>query len=720
MTKPNSSSRRRFLQLTSLAGTGFLLGLRGSASGAPSVMKLGAETEAFNLTPYVLIEKSGKITIFNTKPEIGQGTFQSIPSLICEELEVPLENVTIVQTGGEKIFGAGQGVGGSESVRGSYMELRRVGASAKEMLVTAAAKQWGVPASECKAVEGTVVHTTTGKKLAYGELAEAASKLELPKNPILKDPKDFKLLGRSVARPDIPLKSSGKAVFGIDAEVPGMIYASIEFAPVIGAKVLSVDDAAAKKVAGVLQVERCERIFGYQRYEGVAVLATNYWAALQGRRALKVGWNEKGLDTFSSASYTKHLHELAKKAGIPDREFKGDAEAYAKAPVKLEAFYETPFVSHSPIEPMNCTAHWKDGGLEIWVSTQVPGELVNEIAKEYNIAPEKIKLNTGFSGGGFGRRLIMDFVHPAVQLSKKTGRPVKSIWTREDDTRLGPFRPLTFSQLSAGLDKDGKPVAFSHKVISPSIDATMSREFDRTKLDGTMTEGISEQEYGLPNMRNSWVFAESQVPLLWWRAVTSTTLAFSHECFIDEMAVKAGKDPMAYRLGLLPEASPTARILRKLKQMSGWGNPLPEGKGLGVAQYKFFAGHCGHVVQVARKGAGVVIEKVWSVIDMGTVVNPDTVKAQVEGGIVMGITAAIKGGITFDKGRTVQSNFHDNPILRMAEMPKIEVHIIAEGGEVIYGAGEPGLPPVAPALCNAVFAATGKRIRKLPFDINKV
>jgi isoquinoline 1-oxidoreductase beta subunit len=270
------------------------------------------------------------------------------------------------------------------------------------------------------------------------------------------------------------------------------------------------------------------------------------------------------------------------------------------------------------------------------------------------------------------------------------------------------------------LDKSGKPVAFSHKVISPSIDATMNKDFDRTKVDGTMTEAISEQDYEFPNMRNSWVFAESQVPLLWWRAVTSTTLAFSHECFIDEMAVKAGKDPLEYRLGLVPEHSDTARIFRKLKEVSGWDKPLPKGKGRGVAQYKFFAGQCGHVVQVAKKGEGVVIEKVWSVIDMGTVVNPDTVKGQVEGAVAMAITAAIKGGITFDKGRTLQSNFHDNPILRIAEMPKVEVHILAEGGEVIKGAGEPGLPPLAPALCNAIYAATGKRIRKLPFDINKI
>jgi len=323
-----------------------------------------------------------------------------------------------------------------------------------------------------------------------------------------------------------------------------------------------------------------------------------------------------------------------------------------------------------------------------------------------------------FNGGGFGRRLYPDYVHEAVQLTKKIGKPVKAIWTREDDTKQGPFRPMTFSAMKGALSADGKAVAFQHKVISPTLN--MRKDYDKTKADGTMTEGISEQKYEIPNMKNLYVHHYLHVPVAAWRAVTSTTLAFAHECFIDEMAVKAKKDPMTFRLEMLTKESDTKNVLQKLKEVSKWDKSLPAGWGRGVAQYEFFAGLGGYVVEVSKKGTGIRIEKIYAVIDLGTVVNPDTVEGQVEGAAVMALTAAIKGGITFDKGQTVQSNYHNNPIVRINEMPKVEVHILANGGPRIKGVGEPGLPPFAPALCNAIYAATGKRIRRLPFDINKI
>jgi len=370
---------------------------------------------------------------------------------------------------------------------------------------------------------------------------------------------------------------------------------------------------------------------------------------------------------------------------------------------------------------MNCLANWHDNNkVDIWASTQVPGGLVDEISKYYDIPPENLKLTTSFIGGGFGRRLINDFVYEAVDLSKKTGKPVKVIWTREDDTKQGPFRPPTFSALKAGLGSDGKPIAFQHKVMSPSIDASMEKNYDRTKMDGTMVEGISEQKYEIPNMKNAFILVDCGIPVFAWRAVTSTTLAFSHESFIDEMAVKAMKDPLQYRLDMMTRDSDAKNVLLKLKEVSGWDKPLPAGWGRGVAQYEFFAGLSGNVVVVSKQGKGIKIEKIYSVIDMGTVVNPDTVKGQVEGAVVMALTAAIKGGITFSNGGTVQSNFNDNPILRINEIPEVEVHILANGGPVIKGAGEPGVPPFAPALTNAIFAATGKRIRRLPFDIKNM
>lgn len=717
----NTINRRNFIRLTGISTAGFMMGLSLSAKGRPVVTNMSAITERFELSPFILIEKSGLITLFNSRPEMGQGTFQAIPALIAEELELSFDQFTVKQTGGEKQFGPMQFSGGSESVRGSYMELRKLGAAAREMLITAASEEWKVPKEECYAEHGRIVHRISGKAAGYGALAEAASKLPVPKEPKLKDPKDFKLLGKSIQRLDTPLKSSGKAIFGIDIEVPGMVYASIERCPVFGAKLISYDDTASKKIKGVLRVETCERIYGIYSYEGIAVIAENYWAALQGRKALKVKWDFQGHDSFNSKNYEQGLRELAKKPGLLEME-KGDFnKAYTSAALKLEALYETPIISHSPIEPMNCVANWHDGNkLEIWASTQVPGDIVNDFPKLFDVPAENFKLNVTFNGGAFGRRLFYDFIVDAVQLSKKIGLPVKSIWTREDDTQLGPFRPMTYSAMKAGLGTDGKALAFQHKVIAPSIEASLKKEFDASKVDHDMTEGISEQKYEFENFNNRYVYAPIHIPLGYWRAVTSTTLAFAHESFIDEMAVKAKKDPLAYRLQMLTQPSDTKNVLLKLKEVSHWDKPLPKGWGRGVAVYEFFAGLCGHVVEVSKKGTGIKIEKVYSVIDMGTIVNPDTIKAQVEGAVVMGITAAIKGGISFDKGQTQQSNFHNNPILRMNETPVVEVHILANGGEKIKGAGEPGLPPLAPALCNAVFAATGKRIRRLPFDINKL
>jgi len=712
-------NRRNFIRLTGITGAGLVMGLSSKANGVETVENLTNALESFELHPFVVIEKSGLITIYNSKPEIGQGTFQSIPALIAEELEVSLDKVTVKQTSGEKKFGPAQSAGGSASVRTSYMNLRKVGAAAREMLIKAAAQQWNVPVEECYAADAAVHHRPSGKSLSYGALAEAASKIEAPKNPTLKDSKDFKILGKSVKRPDIPSKTDGSAKFGIDASVPGMVYASIERCPVLGSKLVSFDATAAKKVKGVIAVETCERIHGVFKTEGVAVIAENYWAALQGRKALAVKWDHQGFDQFNSKDYEQSLRNAAKEEGAVDHQQGNFDKAFAEAPVKVEAFYETPMVSHSPIEPMNCLASWQEGNkIEIWASTQVPGRVINELSTTYGVPAENVKVNMFFNGGGFGRRLYPDYVHEAVQLSKKIGKPVKSIWTREDDTQQGPFRPVTYSALKGGLDANGKAIAFQHKVIAPTLD--MQKNYDKTKTNGTMTEGISEQKYEIEHMKNLYVHHYVHLPLAAWRAVTSTTLAFSHECFIDEMAVAAKKDPMAFRLSMLTKESDTKNVLNKLKEVSNWDKPLPAGWGRGVAQYEFFAGLGGFVVEVSKKGTGVKIEKVYAVIDLGTVVNPDNTKAQVEGAAVMALTAAIKGGISFDKGKTLQTNYHNNPLVRINEMPKVEVHILANGGPTIKGVGEPGLPPFAPALCNAIYAATGKRIRRLPFDINKI
>lgn len=467
--------RRNFLKLSGLSGMAFVLGVS-TKPGYRKLLAVGDLAESYKLTPYIFIEKTGRITLMNPKPDMGQGTFQSVPALIAEELEVSLDAVTIVQTGGEGEYGE-QVSGGSESVRKNYYSLRKVGASAKEMLLTAAAGQWKVPVADCYADNAKVYHKPSGRSIPYGELVETASKLNVPQDPKLKEAKDFKILGKNYPRPEVPLKVSGRAVFGIDVEVPGMVYASVEHSPVFGASIISYEDVESMKIKGVLKTFKIQRRLGRNKYDAIAVVADNYWAAHQGRLALKIKWDYKGLDKFNSKDYEQSLRDLKDKEGTVVHNDGDFEKSYSDAPLKLEAFYETPFVSHSPMEPMNCIAQWTGtNNVEIWASSQGPDLLKDELSRTLNIPKDHIKVNILFSGGGFGRRLYNDFATEAANISKLAGKPVKLIWTREDDTQLGPFRPLTFSSLKAGLSADGKPVAFQHKVISPSIDATMEEK----------------------------------------------------------------------------------------------------------------------------------------------------------------------------------------------------------------------------------------------------
>ncbi len=713
--------RRHFLRLSGLSGLGLVLGLGWKPDGH-ELIATGADAVTVKLNPFVIIESSGTISIMNPMPDMGQGTFQSVPAMIAEELEVSLEQIRILQTGGEKEYGR-QTAGGSNSIRGQYQKLRTVGAAGKEMLILAASQRWKVPVTDCYASVGIVYHKPSGKSFTYGDLAEAAARLPVPQNPQLKDPKDFKILGKNYPRPDVPLKVSGKAVYGIDVELPGMVYASVAHCPVFNSKLISYDDAETMRIKGVKKLIRFQRALGGHKYDAVAVIGDTYWAAYQGKLALKTNWDFEGNDAFDTEKYEQNLRDMAGNEGQVVHS-EGDFESsFKSAPVQITALYELPMLSHSPMEPQNCTAQWHGKDMvEVWVSSQGADRVKAEIAKNLDIPSDNIKVNILFSGGGFGRRLYNDYAVEAASIARELETPVKLIWTREEDTQLGPFRPPTFSAMKAGLAADGKPLAFQHKVISPSMGSTLEDKKDTSGESSSMTEGISTQAYELPNMKNEYVFSQIHIPLAAWRSVTSSTVAFAHECFIDEMAVKAGMDPLEYRLEiLLTKPSDTKRLLQKLKEVSHWEKPLPEGWGRGVAQYEFFAGLGGYVVEVSSKDkSSIHIEKVYMVIDLGTVVNPDTVALQVEGAATMALTAATKSAITFRNGQTRQTNFHNYPLVRINEMPEVEVHIIAEGGPKIRGVGEPGLPPFAPALANAIFAATGKRIRKLPFNMNKV
>lgn len=709
-------SRRSFIKKAGATGLTFWLGLsyvKGESTAVISTAK--------SLTPFIKIDASG-ITIFNPNPEMGQGSYQAVASMIAEELEVSLAQITIKNTSGEKEFGGGQWAGGSSTVREGYITYRKIGASAKEMLVKAASQTWGVSPESCTAKEGKVYHTATNRSLKYEELAEAASLLEIPKEPKLKDPKDFKMLGKSVKRPDIPLKITGKAEFGIDADVPGMLYSSVERCPVIGGTLKTFDASAAMKVPGVVKVVSAERVIGKYSSTGVAVIAKTYWAAVQGRKALKIDWDTKGFETFHSSDYENKLRALSKEEGILDKQ-KGSVDIPVNQVV--ESFYETPMVAHHPLEPMNCTVQVKGKKVEIWTSTQVPVSvtgpgMMGSLPGLMGINPEDITLHAGFIGGGFGRRLYFDYIVEAINVAKQVDSPVKVVWSREDTTTQGPFRPMTFSKMTGGLSEKNQLVSFQHKVISPGFMDSAMPNWDKTKLDSMMTEGISSQEYDIPNMKNSFVFADYHVPMAAWRSVTSSTLAFAHECFIDELAHKAKKDPLDFRIDLQSTNTDTKRVLKKLREITNWDKPLPAGKARGVAQWDFFAGLSAQAVEVSlAKNGAVSVDKVYVVIDLGTVVNPDNVKAQVEGAVLMALSAAIHPAITLKNGVVEQKNFDTTPVTRMSEAPEVIVEIITEGAK-IKGVGEPGLPPFAPALGNAIFALTKKRLRKLPLEIDFV
>ena len=715
-------SRREFFKLSGTAGAVLVLGYLFPFGSKDPILKNLSKKSVFtgDLTPFVIIDSSGSITLMLSKPEMGQGTYESMPVLIAEELEVTLNQVTIKPALASRAKYGPMYVHGSQSVRTMWMKLRKVGAAAREMLIKAAAQTWKVPAGECYAKDGRIYHKSSTKSAGYGELIEAASKLSVPQNPKLKDPKDFRLIGKSLQRPDIPMKVDGVAKYGLDSKIPGMLYASVEHCPVFLGKVKSFDDTAAKAVDGVKHVLASERMMNRQTLHGVAVVADNYYAALQGRKALHVDWDYGRNANSNTDDLFAHYRNLSQTDGEIVKQL-GDFEgAYEKAANKQEALYETPFASHAPLEPQNAVTYVHGNKCEIWAATQEPDGAQETVARYLNIPVDNVTVHFTFMGGAFGRRNIHDPIMEAVFISKKVGTPVKLIWTREDDMRQGPFRQAMVNRLRGGVDESGRLVAFQHKIVTASISHSQFGDpATPGRPDRGAFESIENSAYEIPNLKLNNIYADAPVGISWWRSVYASTNCFAQESFIDEMAHAAGKDTLQFRVDMIHKNTRIKNLYEFLRDRSGWDKSLPDGWGKGVAVVEYGAGRAGHVVYVSQKGAGVKIERIVSAIDCGIVVNPDNVKAQVEGSVVMAMTAALKDEITIRNGRVMESNFDTYKMIRINETPPIEVHIVPSNIDP-DGAGEPALPPLAPALCNAIFAATGKRIRKLPFNIKKV
>lgn len=698
-----------------------VLGVNQLADAAP-VRKIAASTLSLELNPFVVIGTDGVITLVNSRPDMGQGSTQAVPSLIAEELEVDLKDIQIIQSDGKQKYGAQQS-GGSSTVRGLWTKLRQAGAAAKEMLIEAAAKNWSVSPDRCYAENGKVYFKGANKSLSYGELAEAASKLPVPENPKLKDPKDFRYLMKYHKRLDVPDRVTGKAVFGIDVEVPGMLYATVVHPPSVQGKLVSFDDSAAKAVSGVKSVVKTKSYFPGGETEAVAVVAANYWSALKASKVLKINWDHGDLaETLNTDTYFRDMYKAAESEGVRSEE-DGDFNAlYAAVENRLEAIYETPFLSHAAIEPVNATAHVKeDGTVDVWAPIQGPDGALQETAQLLGISQDKVKIHPQLLGGSFGRKAYMNFMKEAVDLSRQMKAPVKVIWTREEDMGQGPYRPAMLSKMKGVIGRGNSLTALSHQAIGESIQGQHWGGLMPYEADNWLGGELSKEnhKYNFPVHKVTYSRVKTPIPILWWRSVYASNFGWGQECFIDEMAHKAGKDPIEARKELLKNSPRDLKVIEKLEAALKAQPKLPDGHAIGIAMFRSFETMSAAAVQLTKTESGLKVVKVISVIDCGMHVNPDHVKAQTEGNIVMGLSAAVKGGITFSKGESDQKNFDTYHFMRFNEMPEIEIHII-DNLEHPGGVGEPGLPPIAPALGNAIFNLTGKRERKLPLDLASV
>ncbi len=686
----NRLDRRQFLKLSSGSTAALVLGFCWPLSGKDAE---SGEEIIFAPNAYLEIHSNDTISVIMPRSEMGQKIYTALPQIVAEELDADWSKIKVIQGDLNQIYGS-QTTGGSASVRTQYDRLRKAGATAKAMLIQAAATTMNVPVSMCHAESGYVIHSGSDRKLSYGSLVALANTLPVPENVILKDPKTFRIIGKAYKSLDGLGKVDGSIKFGYDFELPEMLTAVVARIPKYGGRVDSFDATEALKVRGVTKVAAIST--------GIVILAENSWAALQGRKKLVVKWNDGPHAELNSQQISDEFHAALKQEGTIIKS-EGDAAKVLKTAARQIALtFEFPYLDHAPQEPNNCTAHIHDGICEIWAPTQNPGAAWWAGKSVTQFADENIKVHTLRMGGAFGRKLQSDFVHDAVESAQLTDLPVKVIRTRDEDLKNGFYRPSSVHRVRVGLDKQDNLITWSHKLSGPK--------------DGwapILTGGADELAYDIPNQNVSYVMTEQPIPIGAWRSVAHTQNAFVHECMLDEVALKTGQDPLALRRKLLKNKPRHLGVLDLVEKHSNWGQPPEKNRGRGLAVHYSYNSYVAIVIEVSTAKRGINVERVTAAVDCGTVINPDGVKAQVEGGIVMGLTAALYGEITINDGEVEQTNFHNYRLLKMDKMPEIDIHIVASS-EPPTGIGEPPVPPTPPALMNAIAALTGKRISRLP------
>ena len=706
----NGLSRRGFLQAGAVAGGGLMLSF-----SLPFGNREAKAADVFVPNAFIRIGSDGQIVLTMPYVEMGQGTYTSIPMLIAEELEVDLKQIRLEHAPpNEKLYAnpllGVQATGNSNAIRGAWQPLRQAGAAAKTMLVAAAAKKWNVDPASCRAQSGEVLHPPTGRSIKYGALAADAAGMPVPEKIALKRPQEFKLIGTPAKRLDTPAKVNGTAAYGIDVRPQGVKIATLAQSPVFGGRVKSVDDTAAKTVKGVRQIVRLD--------DAVAVVADHMGAAKKGMAALKIEWDDGPHAKLSTEDIARELDQATLRSGAVAQNIGDVGKAMASAATKVETLYQVPFLAHATMEPMNCTAHLRKDECEIWIGSQAVARVQALAAKAAGLSPEKVIVHNHLIGGGFGRRLEADGAVRAIQIAQHVDGPVKVVWTREEDIQHDMYRPYWVDRISAGLDYKGRPIAWNNRFAGSSVIARWLPPAFKGGLDPDSTEGAIDLVYDLPNFRVEYVRVEPPgIPTAFWRSVGPSHNVFVTESFIDELAAAAKQDPVAYRLALLDKAPRAKAVLALAAAKAGWGGQLPQGLGRGVALQFVFATYMAQIaeVEVSKDGA-VRVHRVVCAVDCGIPVNPDTIRAQIQSAIMFGITAALYGNITIKNGRVEETNFDTYQILRMNEAPAVEVHIV-ESRESPGGMGEAGTSAIVPAVTNAIFAATGKRLRKTPIDI---